>query len=246
MPWTDLALLQQLFDRIPDAVFFVKDTSGRYTAASRTLLERCGIPHREKVLGRTAADLFRGPLGASFHAQDLAVLRSGRALTDRLELHLYPDGREGWCLTSKYPIPGPGGKPSGLVGLSRDLGRPDRRHPEYRHLARAVETVQTRYADRLSLAALAQDASLSMDRFERMVREVFGVTPRQLLARTRVDAATRLLATSGATVADVAQACGYADHSAFSRQFRALTGLTPREFRARRAAPDGRPRPHRS
>jgi AraC-like DNA-binding protein len=34
-----------------------------------------------------------------------------------------------------------------------------------------------------------------------------------------------------ASVADIAQACGYADHSAFTRQFRATTGVTPSEYR---------------
>nr|WP_287044989.1 AraC family transcriptional regulator [Herpetosiphon sp.] len=29
----------------------------------------------------------------------------------------------------------------------------------------------------------------------------------------------------------MAATCGYADHSAFSRQFRLITGLTPRQYR---------------
>ena len=32
-------------------------------------------------------------------------------------------------------------------------------------------------------------------------------------------------------ISDVAQACGYSDHSAFTRQFRATVGLTPTAFR---------------
>ena len=49
--------------------------------------------------------------------------------------------------------------------------------------------------------------------------------------KTRVDAASRLLRGSALTVAAIAQACGYADHSAFTRQFKATVGLTPRAFR---------------
>jgi AraC-like DNA-binding protein len=40
-----------------------------------------------------------------------------------------------------------------------------------------------------------------------------------------------LLAEAG-TVAEVAYACGYADHSAFSRQFKAVVGLSPSEYRS--------------
>ena len=39
------------------------------------------------------------------------------------------------------------------------------------------------------------------------------------------------------SVAEVAHACGYSDHSAFTRQFRATVGLTPREFRRARTEP---------
>jgi AraC-like DNA-binding protein len=37
---------------------------------------------------------------------------------------------------------------------------------------------------------------------------------------------------SDRNVAEIAQDCGYADHSAFSRQFRAVVGLSPMEYRA--------------
>ena len=37
-------------------------------------------------------------------------------------------------------------------------------------------------------------------------------------------------------VAEIALACGFTDHSAFSRVFKRATGLTPSEFRNREAA----------
>jgi AraC-like DNA-binding protein len=66
---------------------------------------------------------------------------------------------------------------------------------------------------------------------------VFHLTPRQLLTKTRVEAASRQLASGEGTIVDIAQACGYADHSAFTRQFRAVTGMTPRAFRRAAQAP---------
>ncbi len=35
-----------------------------------------------------------------------------------------------------------------------------------------------------------------------------------------------------ASIAEIAYQCGYADHSAFSRQFKALTGMSPVQYRA--------------
>jgi AraC-like DNA-binding protein len=51
----------------------------------------------------------------------------------------------------------------------------------------------------------------------------------------RLDAALSLLATD-ASIAGVAHACGYADHSAFARQFMRSTGVSPRDWRAHQQA----------
>ncbi len=236
-PSLDAATLEQLFDRLPNVVFFVKDRATRYQAVNRTLLARCGIAHRSALLGRTAAEVFPGPLGTTYQAQDEQVLATGRSIEDRLELHLYPGGNQGWCLTSKLPLRQPGGEVNGLAGISRDLHRPDERHPEYRRLAAALDTLARRYDEPLRISALAHRAGLSLDRFERLVRRVYHLTPRQLLAQTRIDAATRLLLETDSTVSEVAHACGYTDHSAFSRQFKARVGLTPRQLRQRALNP---------
>jgi AraC-like DNA-binding protein len=228
-------LLEALFDRLPDVVFFVKDLGGRYVVVNETLRIRCGVPHKRVLLGRRADEVFPHPLGTAYAAQDRVVATTGAVIEDRLELHLYPDGRRGWCLTYKRPLRGSRGAVAFVVGLSRDLHLPDAGHPEYRQLAAAVEVIRSRYDEPLRIEQLAREARLSVDRFERLVGRVFHLTPRQLLTKTRVEAASRMLAAGRDTIADVAQACGYSDHSAFTRQFRAVTGMTPRAFR--KAAP---------
>jgi len=96
----------ELFDRLPDVVFFLKDTSGRYVAVNETLVHRLGLNGKADLLGRTTRDLFPAPLGERYLAQDLGVCRSGREISDLLELHLYPNHREGWCVTTKVPVRG--------------------------------------------------------------------------------------------------------------------------------------------
>ena len=60
------------------------------------------------------------PLGERFEAQDLKVIAEGLSIRGRMELHLYPDGREGWCLTWKEPLVDADGVVRGLAGISRD------------------------------------------------------------------------------------------------------------------------------
>ncbi|MNR40249.1 HTH-type transcriptional regulator ChbR [compost metagenome] len=51
-----------------------------------------------------------------------------------------------------------------------------------------------------------------------------------MIQKVRLEHAHRLLH-SDMPITDVALLCGYTDHSAFTRQFKALTGFTPRQYR---------------
>jgi len=226
-----------LFDHLPDVVFFVKDLEGRYAAINDTLVERLGRRRKEEVLGRTTRDLFPAPLGEAYLQQDLSVLESGRPLVDVLELHLYPGGTEGWCITRKTPVRTPHDGIVGLAGTSRDVPGAAIEGKHLAGLAEAVRLIRTHYGEPLRVDRLAAASGMSVYRFGRRIRALFGLTPAQLVAQTRLDAARTLLDGGSAPVAEIALACGYSDHSAFTRQFKRAVGLTPTEYRRRRRPP---------
>ena len=228
-PW----FAESLFDQTPDIVFFVKDRQARYVVVNETLVARCGLQQKSDMLGKTAAEVFPGPLAAGYVEQDRLVLDTGLPVRNRLELHVYPGGLRGWCLTHKVALLGPVGTVVGLAGISKDLQRPDEAQEDYRSIAQAVEQLQQSFAEPLRIDHLARSAGLSVDRFERQVRRIFQLTPRQLLTKARIDAASALLHDMRRSVAEIAQACGYGDQSAFTRQFKATVGLTPSAYRNR-------------
>jgi AraC-like DNA-binding protein len=232
LPPLDADALSRLLDPLPGVVFFVKDRAGRYLHANLSLVRRLGLRRREDVLGRCASELFPGGLGCGYAEQDRRVL-SGESLHEHLELHLYPNRRPGWCLSSKFPLR-VGGEIVGLVGSSRDLDAPDRRHPQYAALRRALDRLQADCGERVRIADAAAAGGLSQSQFERLCRKVFGLSPQQLLGKHRIDLAMRLLA-GNEPIARIAQACGFADHSAFTRQFRSTLGLSPSDYRRLRA-----------
>ncbi len=226
-----------LFDLIPDVVYFAKDREGRYTSVNETLVLRCGKRHKHEVLGRTPRDLFPTRLAEAYVAQDLAVVRSGQPIVDRLELHLFVGRGWGWCVTRKLPVRAQG-RVVGLVGISRDLGRPNAKDPVYPRLGRVVQHLSERLGDDLRVTDLAALAELSVSQLERQFWRVFQLSPHRFLVKLRIERAAALLEGRG-TVASIAQACGYTDHSAFTRQFHAIVGVTPREYRRLRQQPEG-------
>ncbi|WP_087048394.1 AraC family transcriptional regulator [Caballeronia ptereochthonis] len=226
------ALLAPVFDAMPDIVFFVKDREARYAMVNRTLARRCG--HKDDkaaLLGKTAEDVFPRRFGRIYTAQDQAIIAQGHQLIDQLELHLYPGREPGWCMTCKQPLHDSQGNIVGLAGISRDLQAAEGTHPAYSRLAAVVQHIQENYVHPLNMRQLAQMANMSIAQLERYFHKVFHLTPRQVLLKTRLDAATALLVTHD-KVTDVAALCGYTDHSAFTRQFKATVGITPSEYRA--------------
>jgi PAS domain S-box-containing protein len=232
-PPADWRMVEALFDHVPDTVFFVKDAEGRYRAVNQSLVERCGLRHMSELLGRRPADIFPGELGLAPTAQDARVLRTGRSLQDHLELHWYARGKPGWCLTTKLPLRDAAGKVVGLVGISRDLRAPGERDNIPTSLAATLEFLEEKFAEPISPALLAKRAGLSPVRFARLIKRIFRLTPSQLITQTRLAAAAQMLEESDRPVADIALACGFYDHSAFTRAFRSATGRTPTDFRGR-------------
>ncbi len=236
MPAPSLAMaasvLAELFDHAPDVAFFVKDSAGRYVAVNDSLIKRHGYRHKSQVLGRRPCDICPGDFGRLPAEQDAQVLRTGKPLLDHLEQQWYLPRQPVWCLTTKLPLRNAAGKVIGLVGISRDVRAPvDPRHIPV-ELAAALEDFENNLAEPVTPTLLAQRAKLTPAKFARLIRRFFDLTPSQFLTQTRLAAAARLLRETDSSVAEIAQACGFYDHSAFSRAFHSALGVTPSAYRA--------------
>jgi AraC-like DNA-binding protein len=233
-PVVDVALLERLFDLAPDVAFFVKDAAGRYVAVNDSLVARHGLASKSDVLGRCPRDICPGEFGRVPAEQDEAVLRTGRPLVDHLEMHWHQPNDPVWCLTTKLPILDPTGAVVGLIGFSRDVRAPAEARDIPAAFARALDEFERTLSPDVTPAWLARRSGLSAQRVARLTKRLYGLTPGHFITRARVTAAVGLLRDPARTVAGVAHACGFYDHSAFTRAFRSATGLTPSEFRGRR------------
>ncbi len=229
-PW----LAEEMFDAVPDCVFFVKDQEGRYIAVNDALVSRCGAGSKADLIGRRARDVFPAPLGESFTEQDLEVVREGRPIRGQLELHLYPDGKRGWCLTWKEPVADVRGTIIGVSGLSRDLAAAPDHDRDLGTVASLLEHIDNHLEESLRLNDLAEKAGLSSYQLDQRIRALFGISTAQYITRKRIELACHLLERGEDSITGVALDCGYSDQSAFTRQFRQSTGITPGAFRDHR------------
>jgi len=82
-----------------------------------------------------------------------------------------------------------------------------------------------------TVALLARELNTSTRSLQRRLTQD-GTKFSQLLAETRLAAASRLLGTATASVAEIGYACGFADQAHFTRAFKRHTGITPSRYKA--------------
>lgn len=80
-------------------------------------------------------------------------------------------------------------------------------------------------------AELAEAAGLSADYFSRVFHKTYGMPPRKWIVQQRIRYAAARLAHSSLSVSEVAEEFGYRDLFFFSRQFKAVLGMSPVRYR---------------
>ena len=100
-----------------------------------------------------------------------------------------------------------------------------------RQLALVLEYIRTNLGGRLSLSELAGVVQLSPHHFSLLFGNSVGAAPHQYVLRERIRAAGKLLVGSGTSIAEVAEALGFASQSHFTGVFHRATGLTPKRYR---------------
>lgn len=223
-----------LFELLPEHSFFVKDRRGRFIALNRRACEYCGVASSEGAIGRSDHDFFPKRRADQYRQDDVAVMKSGQAIVNRIESAPEVEGSPRLVMTSKAPLRDRRGRVIGVAGISRqveDLRAPAGTADAF---AQVMEHLHSHFHESLTTEHLARRAGLSPSQFERRFRRAFGCSPRQYLMRVRVENASRMLSESEQTVSQIAQACGFYDHAHFSRTFRRLMSVTPTAYRKTR------------
>ena len=102
-----------------------------------------------------------------------------------------------------------------------------------RKIAPAIDYIDSHYAEDISSETLAAKCYLSESQMRRIFVSELGMPPVEYRTRVRIREAEKLLSGSYESIATVAAAVGYDSQFAFSKAFRRITGMSPREFAGR-------------
>ena len=100
-----------------------------------------------------------------------------------------------------------------------------------RALGLATDYINDNLSGKLTLAEIAGAAHMSPFSFARSFKAETGLSPHQYVIHRRVDRAKALLADADLTIAEVARAVGFANHSHLSSHVRRLLGVSPGTLR---------------
>ncbi len=98
---------------------------------------------------------------------------------------------------------------------------------------RGIEYMEKNFRSACKLDEIAAYAHLSPVYFHGIFRAAIGKTPYEYLTRLRVEESKRLILMGGASMSEIAEACGFSSQSYFNAVFKQKTGETPSEYRRR-------------
>jgi AraC-like DNA-binding protein len=104
--------------------------------------------------------------------------------------------------------------------------------PPARHLLRAKDLADARYAEPLEVEDLARAAGLSKAHFSREFRRTFGESPYVYLLTRRLERAAALLRNTDYTVTEICLEVGLRGVGSFTTSFKRMYGMTPTAYRA--------------
>ena len=99
------------------------------------------------------------------------------------------------------------------------------------YIKEAIAYIEYNYNHDISIDEIAAVCGLNRSYFGRIFKEATGKTPQQFLSQYRMSKAAELLRDSRFSISEVGKSVGYDNQLHFSRAFKNLYGVSPRQYR---------------
>ncbi len=99
------------------------------------------------------------------------------------------------------------------------------------YVKKAIEYIQGNYSRNMSVAEISEYIGLDRSYFGSVFRNIVNVSPQQFLLHFRINKACELLIKSSISIGDISRSVGYGDQLLFSKTFKKIKGVSPKEYR---------------
>ena len=112
--------------------------------------------------------------------------------------------------------------------MQKDTAKPSRHKLK---IAPAMDMIHSDFLTRdFSLSELAAICKMGESYFQKLFKEIHGISPKKYIIQLKINHACDLLRLERYTVTQIAELCNFSDVYFFSRQFKEYMGITPTQF----------------
>ena len=112
--------------------------------------------------------------------------------------------------------------------MQKDTAKPSRHKLK---IAPAMDMIHSDFLIRdFSLSELAAICKMGESYFQKLFKEIHGISPKKYIIQLKINHACDLLRLERYTVTQIAELCNFSDVYFFSRQFKEYMGITPTQF----------------
>lgn len=163
-------------------------------------------------------------------------------------------GYPGVDLTPLFGLIAPAGVPSDIIeklssAIAESVRRPARLPQAHFYIDlenvtdirihKAIHYIEQRIDDLPAVTEVADHVGVSARQLERLFKKSLNMSPAALQRMLRLQYGKWRLSNTRDSITSIALGCGFSDNSHFSREFKALFGMSPRVFRQTHMGEEG-------
>ena len=99
------------------------------------------------------------------------------------------------------------------------------------YIKEAINYIEQNFQNNISIEDIAAVCGINRSYFGKIFRSIVGQSPQEFLINYRMIKATELLKLTSLSIADIGSAVGYENQLHFSRAFKNVYGVSPRDWR---------------
>ncbi|MDU5262119.1 MAG: AraC family transcriptional regulator [Clostridium celatum] len=100
------------------------------------------------------------------------------------------------------------------------------------YINKAIEFIQNNYHNSIKVTDIANYICLNRSYLTSIFQNNLNMSPQKFLMKFRITKAAELLYNTNLPITNIAYSCGYSDPLAFSKAFKKIKGVSPKEYRS--------------